>query len=103
MAILGKSKAESIERDVRGHFTRLVTGSLSLQEMQAWLIDHEAQIAEHASPQLYDDIERVEHIIAEYSGDHIDAAAAIEEIAKATGEQGQAVLHRSRIGTGRAS
>lgn len=86
MGSLGKSYAESIERDVRGHLNGLVTGSVSLQGLQQWLMDNETLIEERASPEVYDDVVRIEHIIAEYTGGHIDATTAVAEIANTAGE-----------------
>ncbi|MBA2278534.1 MAG: hypothetical protein H0W06_12310 [Chloroflexia bacterium] len=90
----GNAYAESVERDLRGHLNGLVTGSLSLQGFQQWLMDNETLIEDRASPELYDDVVQVEHILAEYTGGHIAAAVAIAEIARATGERIE-VLPRS--------
>jgi hypothetical protein len=103
MGTLGKSYAESVERDVRGHLNGLVTGSVTLQALQQWLMDHESLIEDSASPELYNDVVRVEHIIAEYTGGHIDASTAVAEIAGTTGEAIEALPGSSRRRFGHAS
>lgn len=100
MANLGNAYTESLERDVRGHFNGLVTGAVTLQELQRWLMEHEPLIEEQVSAALYADVVRVEHILAEYSGGHIGASVAVAEIARATCQPQPATLSSSSNANG---
>ncbi|MBA3449833.1 MAG: hypothetical protein H0T18_01325 [Chloroflexia bacterium] len=68
--------------DLRRHIAGLLTGTIDLNQFQHWFIVNETAIEQLGTDDEVDLLNRVENLLAEFTGDHISAAELLEALCK---------------------